>query len=334
MRFPFVFLVFSFFAPVPAGAIEPLHPVEIKEWPVADSARPRDPFAADADTVWFVDQGDNFIGRLDPASGVIRRFALADEPGPHNLIQGPDGAIWYTGNIAAYVGRFDPATGAIEKIAMPAGQADDPHTLVADPGGQFIWFTAQWANAVGRIRLADRRVELIEVPTPRARPYGIVVAPDGRPWVALLGTDKLASIDPANLALTEHAVAPGSRPRRIGVTTDGRVYYTDYRRGKLGRLDPRTGKLDEWALPQGGGGGPYGMAVDRRDRVWLVETGAEPNTFVGFDPARDAIISVTPIPSGAGSVRHMHYHAPSGTVWFGTDAQTIGRARVDTWIGN
>jgi virginiamycin B lyase len=38
--------------------------------------------------------------------------------------------------------------------------------------------------------------------------------------------------------------------------------------------------------------------------------------------------SETDIPSGAGSVRHMYYFEPAGEVWFGTDANTIGRARV------
>jgi virginiamycin B lyase len=40
------------------------------------------------------------------------------------------------------------------------------------------------------------------------------------------------------------------------------------------------------------------------------------------------IISVTEIPSGAGTVRHMDYHAPTSSVWFGTDHETLGRANV------
>lgn len=307
-------------------AAQPLNPVEIKEWPVADGGRSRDPFADAAGAVWFVGQAGNYLARLDPRTGAITRTELTDEPGPHNVIVGSDGIVWYSGNLSGYIGRFDPKTGRIEKIAMPAGKAEDPHTMVFDAEEKNIWFTAQWSNVVGRLDLATREVELVSVPTGNARPYGIIVAPDGRPWVALLGTDKLASIDPATLELTEHAIAPGARPRRLDATSDGRIYYTDYRRGYLGRLDPGVGGVEEWALPAGRGSAPYGMAIDGRDRVWLVETGPSPNRFVGFDPARDEIVSVTPIPSGAGSVRHMHYRA--GDVWFGTDADTIGRARV------
>ena len=101
-----------------------------------------------------------------------------------------------------------------------------------------------------------------------------------------------------------------------------------YRNGKLGHLDPATGALTEWDMPGGSGARPYGMAVDSRDRVWFVETGVSPNTFVGFDPGTKTFFSVTAIPSGGDSVRHMDFHEPTGTIWFGTDEGTIGRAVV------
>jgi virginiamycin B lyase len=37
---------------------------------------------------------------------------------------------------------------------------------------------------------------------------------------------------------------------------------------------------------------------------------------------------VTEIPSGAGAVRNMDYFEPAGEIWFGTDMNTIGRAKV------
>lgn len=83
-------------------------------------------------------------------------------------------------------------------------------------------------------------------------------------------------------------------------------------------------------MPGGEEARPYGMAVDAADRLWFVETGprGEPNRFIGFDPATEEFIASTEIPSGAGTVRHMMYHAPSNAVWFGTDANTIGVARL------
>jgi virginiamycin B lyase len=81
-------------------------------------------------------------------------------------------------------------------------------------------------------------------------------------------------------------------------------------------------------LPSGADSQPYGTALDAAGILWIVNTGADPNQLIGIDTATDKILSVTPIPSGAGIIRHMHYFAAEGEVWFGTDAATVGRAQV------
>ena len=319
-----VFLI----APIPAGAVDAKNSVDIKEWKVPFGGHSRDPYAESSNSVWFVGQRGDYLARFDPVTGKFTRRALDDSAGPHNLIVARDGTVWYSGNLRGYIGRHDPGTGEIEKIRLPDSDARDPHTLVFDNREMHIWFTVQGGNFVGRLTIADRKVDLIPAQTGRSSPYGIIMAPDGTVWVALFGTNKLASVNPRTLKLTEHNLPDGARPRRIDVTSDGRIYYTDYRRGFLGRFDPRTKKLEEWRMPSGHSARPYGMAVDAKDRVWFVETGPSPNTFVGFAPDQGRFHSITPIPSGAGSVRHMHYHAPTGTVWSGTDEDTVGRAVV------
>jgi len=303
--------------------------VPITEWEVETEGRPRDPFASGPDTVWFVDQATHYVGRLTPSTGEVDLRPLADEPGPHNLIVGSDGIVWYAGNLEGYVGRYDPATDEIERIEMPDPAARDPHTLVFDEDEEHIWFTVQNGNFVGRLALDDHSVELIEVPTPRARPYGIKIGPDGTVWVALLGTNKLAAVDPETLALTEHTLpADDARPRRLEVTERGDVWYADYRRGTAGRFEPETGAVHELPLPAGSDSYPYGTALDSAGTFWVVQTGSRPNRMIGIDTETEEIVSITPIPSGGGVVRHMHHFAPEGEVWFGADTGTIGRAAV------
>lgn len=309
--------------------LRPLDPVVLDEWKVPFPGRARDPFVVDADEVWFVGQSTHYLARLTPSTGEFFRHELGDESGPHNLIVASDGGVWYAGNLAGYIGRYDPASGAVEKIPMPTAAARDPHTLVFDAREEHIWFTVQHGNFVGRLGLEGRDVELVAVPTPRARPYGIRIAADGTPWIVLLGTNKLASVEPATLRLTEHEIpAPDARPRRLEITADGRIWYSDYARGVLGVYDPADDSFGEFALPSGARSKPYGTAADRHGRVWVVETGVLPNLFVGFDTTAEQVVSVTPIPSQGGTVRHMDYHRPTDTVWFGTDTQTIGRASV------
>lgn len=311
-------------------AVDPAdNPVDIREWPVPwEESRPRDPYVAADGRVWFVGQRGDYVANFEPETGDFNRYDLDPGTGPHNLIVDEQNRIWYAGNRAAHIGLLDPATARTIKIDMPDEDARDPHTLTFDGHGN-IWFTVQGGNFVGRLAMENHAVQLIEVPTRGARPYGIVVNENGIPWAAEFGSHKLIHIDPETMALEEIELPnEDARPRRLVVASDGDVWYGDYERGLLGRYDPASGTFDEWALPGGEDSRPYGMAVDRFDRIWLVETGVEPNRFVGFDPARQAFVSVTEIPSGAGAVRHMNYSEPAGEIWFGTDANTIGRAKV------
>ncbi|WP_323762743.1 lyase [Maricaulis sp.] len=312
----------------PAGSRE-LNAVDIQEWDVPWEGRPRDPDTLNGETVWFVGQANSYIGRLDVATGEMTRTDLREGAGPHNLIVHPDGRIWYAGNRDAHIGIYDPASETFDYVETPPDTVADPHTQIFDGNGN-IWFTSQRSNSVSRLNMETRELATVMVPTPGARAYGIKQAPDGTVWVALFGTHKLASVDPETMVLTEHDLPRDTaRPRRLGITSDGRIWYGDFADGYLGVLDPSDGSITEWAMPSGANARPYALAVDGRDRVWFVETGVDPNWFVGFDPAAEAFVSITGIPSGGGVVRHMSYLPATGEIWFGSDMGTIGRAQVE-----
>ncbi|MCZ6796207.1 MAG: hypothetical protein O7J95_21560 [Planctomycetota bacterium] len=212
---------------------------------------------------------------------------------------------------------------------MPNAAARDPHTLVFDRRGD-IWFTVQNGNFVGKLATETGEVILLPVPTPSSRPYGIVMDSADRPWFVEFGTNKLGTVDTGAMAIEEFTIPQsGARPRRLGVTSDDTVWYVDHGRGFLGRFLPATREFSEWRMPGGSGSRPYGMAVDDRDRIWFVETGRSPNRFIGFDPLAEEFFSVVAIPSGGGSVRHMYFHPATREIWFGTDVNTVGRARLD-----
>ena len=309
-------------APLPAQ-------VPIKEWPVPyANSRPRDPFIDSQNRVWFVGQVGNYVAYLDPKSGNFRRYELEDGALPHNLIVDKSDMVWYAGNGNGHIGKLDPTSGKITRYPMPNPEARDPHTLTFDGKGN-IWFTVQNGNFVGRLATKTGKVDLVQVATPNARPYGIKVDSKGRPWFNEFGSDKLGTVDPATLKIREYKLPNDrSRGRRIAITSDDRIWYVDYTRGFLGRLDPANGQFKEWALPGGSTALPYAMASDNRDRLWMVETGSQPNRLVGFDPKTEKFLGTTPIPSGGGTVRHMMFDEPGGQIWFGTDNNTVGKAEV------
>jgi len=102
----------------------------------------------------------------------------------------PDGGVWYTANFTARLGRLDPATGSIKEFPLPS-EARDPHTPLFHRGK--VWFTVQGSNLYGVLDPASGAAKIYPVPTPRARPYGLVAAPDGMIWMALFGRTRSAA---------------------------------------------------------------------------------------------------------------------------------------------
>jgi virginiamycin B lyase len=303
--------------------------VPLQEWTVPwEKSRPRDPYVAPDGAVWFVGQEGNYVARLDPSTGRFRRFEIDSGTHPHTVIVDAQGRAWYAGNRNGMIGRIDPRTGAITRYPMPDSAARDPHTMVFDRNGD-IWFTAQNSNFIGKLETRTGRIRLVQPPRARARPYGIVIDANGRPWFNLFGTNAVGSVDPVNFEITVHPLPnERTRGRRIALTPDGGVWYVDYSRGFLSRVDPRSGAVREFAIPGGGAALPYALSVDDRGRLWFVETGRQPNRFVGFDPTLQQFFGITPVASGGGTIRHMTWDAQRRVLWFGTDNNTIGKADV------
>jgi virginiamycin B lyase len=303
---------------------------EITEWTVPwEKSRPRDPFVDAQGRVWFVGQGGNYVAYLDPATGTFKRFEIDAGTYPHNLVVDKSGAVWFTGNRNGRLVKLDPASGKLTTVPMPDQAVRDPHTMTFDTSG-VAWFTAQQAGAVGRLDSKSGKIRLWRTGAD-SRPYGIVLDSRSRPWFDLFGTNAIGTIDPATMQLRRYPLPNDrARPRRIAITSDGTVWYGDYTRGYLGRLDPVSGAVEEFELPGGRASLPYAMTVDDRDRIWVAETGVRPNRLVAFDPRTRTFTDTVTIGGGTApnTVRHMVFHAPTRTIWFGTDLNTIGRATV------
>ena len=323
-------LATAFVAPPPpeAGVRPDSITVPIREWTVPwERTRPRDPAVAPDGKIFFVGQAGNYLARLDPATGEFKRFEIDSGTHPHTVVVDAQGIAWYAGNRNAMIGRLDPATGQITRFRMPDSTLRDPHTMVIDRDNN-IWFTMQGSNAVGHLNTTTGKISFVKMTAPRSNPYGIVLDRDGRPYFDLFGTNKIGTIDPKTMALREYVLPDSARPRRIAYTSDGYVWYGDYRRGFLGRLDPKTGEVKEWRNPSARSSLPYALTSDDAGRIWFVETGVQPNRLVGFDPKSETFFSITAIPSGAGTVRHMVFDPKTRVIWFGTDLNTIGKAEV------
>src|SRR5438477_6467890 len=120
----------------------------ITEYPLPrPKAFPHDPAVGADGIVWYTDQANSYIGRLDPATGRVTDYATpTPASGPHGIVVAPDGGVWYTANFTGRLGRLDPTSGAIKEFPLPS-DARDPHTPLYHAGK--VWFTAQGANLYG-----------------------------------------------------------------------------------------------------------------------------------------------------------------------------------------
>ena len=157
--------------------------ITIKEWDVpTKGAHPHDPAVGMDGALWFTEQMQNKIGRVDPSTGAFKEFPLkVDNSGPHGLVADSEDNIWFTGNFKAYIGKLDAKTGEIKEYKMPDKKAEDPHSLVFDADGT-LWFTVQVGNFVGRLDPRSGKIDLQTVPTSNAHPYGIQVNSQGIPF--------------------------------------------------------------------------------------------------------------------------------------------------------
>lgn len=303
--------------------------------PWGREGRPRDASVSPVDgAIFFVGQAGqaptgNYVARLDPKTGQFRKYELDPGTNPHTCIVDAQGYVWYTGNRNGTIGKIDPKTGEITRYKMTDSTVRDPHTMVFDKDGN-IWFTAQGSNAIGFFDRKTEKFRYVKPPVPpgsrrqTTNPYGIVLDSKGRPWVNLFATNMIATVDPETFELKTYPLASDSTlNRRIAITPDDQIYYTDYRRGRLGHLDPKTGKVQDWPLPGGPGSFPYGMIIDDQNRVWVAETGSQPNKLVGFDPKTSRFFSNTVIPGDRNSVRHMFFDKKTKQIWWGMDSGSI-----------
>jgi virginiamycin B lyase len=167
--------------------------------------------------------------------------------------------IWWALVVASLVApTVSRAEVRIQTYALPKG-GGFPHDLAVDGEG-IVWYTAQRDGKLGRLDPATGKVDLVPL-GPNAAPHGVIIGPDGAPWVTEGGTNSIVRVEPKT-----REVKGWSLPQARGyvnlntATVDkrGRIWVTG-QSGLSGRLDPKTGDMHVWDAPRGRG--PYGIAT-------------------------------------------------------------------------
>ena len=122
---------------------------------------------------------------------------------------------------------------------------------------------------IRRARLArpeDRRTRHTALGEGSA-PHGVIVGPDGAPWITDGGLNAIVRVDPKTLRVRRFplpASSPGANLNTATFDRHGILWFTG-QSGIYGRLDPRSGKVRVFAAPRGPGPvRDHGDTVGRR----------------------------------------------------------------------
>ena len=148
-----------------------------------------------------------------------------------------------------------------EPAYFDVARGANPHDVAAapTPGGP-VYYTAQSTGKLGILDPKTRKFE--EIPLgPNSAPHGVIVGPDGAPWITDSGQNAIVRVDPATRAVRVWPLPADAGYANLNTLTfdrKGRVWFTG-QGGYYGRLDPGVGDVKVWKAP--GGRGPYGIAT-------------------------------------------------------------------------
>jgi virginiamycin B lyase len=197
----------------------------------------------------------------------------------------------------------------IRSYDLPARSG--PHDVAASPTANGpVWYTAQRQGALGKLDPASGRVEHIAL-GPNSAPHGVIIGPDGAPWITDSGLNAIVRVDPAT-----HAVKTFPLPDARGyvnlntATFDrvGRLWFTG-QTGVYGRLDPAAGEITVWDAPRGRGA--YGIATTPDGHVYYASLAG--NHIARIDTANGMATVIEPPTSGQGARRV--WSDSKGQIW-------------------
>ncbi len=270
---------------VPDAGAQGTAQVQYYELPQGD--RPHDVAPAPDGSVWYTGQRAGVLGRLDPATGDIKRVPLGDGSAPHGVIVGPDGAAWVTDGGRNAIVRVDPKTLEVKAWPLPKERADANLNTAAFDGKGRIWFTGQ-AGIYGRLDPATGDMQVWDAPRGRG-PYGIAATPAGDIWFVSLAGSYLAKPDLETGAVTPiDPPGKGSGTRRVWSDSKGRLWVSQWNAGTVSVYDPQKKVWQTWPLP-GDMPRAYAVFVDEKDKVWVSDFPG--NAIVRFDPETADFVS-------------------------------------------
>ena len=186
-----------------------------------------------------------------------------------------------------------------------------PHDVAAAPGANApVYYTAQRSGKLGILDPKSGKVD--EVPLGRgSAPHGVVVGPDGAPWVTDGGLNAIVRVDPKTREVKTWPLPKETGYANLNTLTfdkKGRVWFTG-QSGYYGRVDPKTGDVKVWDAPRGRG--PYGITTTPSGDVWYASLAGNHIAHVDTETGQATVVEPPTKDQGARRV----WSDSKGMVW-------------------
>jgi streptogramin lyase len=246
----------------------------------------------DSPYLWGADLQHNRLLRVDPETGEQKPYPIpyAGPTGPHTIVDTPDGKFWVTMLEQGVVGRFDPKTEQWQ-LFDKFGKYEMAHDIAPD--------------------------------------YKFQAMPDpkGRYWFTLIGSNRMASLDPATGEITtvEAPKRPGEAAMHSSlygavITHDGKRVWFSQLSGGVGAVNTETGKVDVY-LPMPQGAGPRRMAIDDQDVLYVPMFGT--GELLVYDSKTDKELARVAMPDPSNASYSAVWDPWRKVVWLGTSNANV-----------
>jgi virginiamycin B lyase len=193
-------------------------------------------------------------------------------------------------------------------VETPGSRPHDP--LAAHDGS--LWYTGQLSNKLGR--LDPKTGQIKEYPVnAQTGPHGLKEDKDGNIWFTGNFSSVMGKLDPKTGKVTEYPMPDSAAkdPHSLAFDHDGILWFTVQQGNRIGRLDPKSGEI-KLLTPPTAGARPYGIMVDSKNTIYVVEFGAP--KVAAIDPKTLAIREYA-LPDAAARPRRLAI-GPDDTIWY------------------
>jgi virginiamycin B lyase len=153
----------------------------------------------------------------------------------------------------------------IQEFPVPLGSR--PHDVAPLPNGTLVWYTAQGSGELGKLDPNTGETNHIALGTGSA-PHGVIVGPDGAPWITDGGLNAIVRVDPQTEEVRVYPLPQDSGYGNLNTATfdhNGTLWFTG-QSGIYGRFDPQIGEIEVFQAPSGRG--PYGISTTPNGTVY------------------------------------------------------------------